>query len=96
MNFPELMIRNTYKSYHEDNILTGLVSECLPHAVLYRQMLESVSTESLQSIFPGLFSMMRAGGSIRLLLLPDLSLFTISEDEDVDYIDSLKLQLKNQ
>lgn len=72
MNFPDLMIRNTYTSYQDDQILRDLVSAAMPHTTVYRQVLSSISPEALSMIFQAFISMMRSHGQIMLLLTPEV------------------------
>ena len=80
MSFKDLDIKRSYISYGDKNIADSLIKPALKQAVLYERTAGFFSSGVLETILPGVVSLVRNNGRIKLITSPKLS------DKDVEAI----------
>lgn len=73
MSFKDLDIKRSYISYGEENIADSLIKPALKHAKHYRRSVGFFSSGVLKAILPGVVSLSRNEGNIKLITSPKLS-----------------------
>jgi len=73
MSFKELDIKISYISYGDDNIADALINPTLKKTKHYKRSVGFFSSSVFETIFTGIVSLVRNGGSIQLICSPKLS-----------------------
>jgi len=80
MNYKELDLKKSYKSYGSDNIASSFINPVLKHTKYYRRSVGFFSSSVFEVIIPGVVNLARNNGNIRIIASPRLS------DDDIKVI----------
>lgn len=73
MNFQDLDVKRSYISYGDSNIADSLIKPALKYARSYKRTAGFFSSGVLETILPGVISLVRNNGRIQLITSPKLS-----------------------
>ena len=72
MSFPDLKLKTEYRSLHDD-IVSDFFNPVLKQSTIYKRAVGYFSSSGLMALSEGIFDLIEKGGSIQLIISPQLS-----------------------